>query len=166
VRSPFRSVVALSLAATVALAGCGGSSGGPSVSSKMICASEAQTDLADLIGERPKTPPKPTWSNHVYSCRYVYGEGVMALSVRELPSIPATARYFASLAVKLGKTQDADLGQGGFSTKNGSVVVRKDNKVMLVDISDLPASFGSPPDPSSDIALNAAAAVLKCWNGD
>ena len=37
------------------------------------------------------------------------------------------------------------LGQGAFQTTNGSVVVRKDWKVLLVDDTGLPAQFGTPP---------------------
>ena len=35
--------------------------------------------------------------------------------------------------------------------------MRKDYKVLLVDVSGLPAQFGSPPDTKGDVALNVAA---------
>ena len=36
------------------------------------------------------------------------------------------------------------LGQGAFQATDGSVVVRKDWKVLVVDTSGLPAEFGVP----------------------
>jgi hypothetical protein len=59
-----------------------------------------------------------------------------------------------------------NLGQGAFSTKNGSVVVRKDWKVLLVDISGLPSQFGEPLSPRGDIAATVADVILGCWAGD
>ena len=83
----------------------------------------------------------------MYSCRYVYTSGVLTLSVKELADKAETDAYFASLATKLGKTENIKgLGQGAFTTKNLSAVVRKDYKVLTVDISGCPPQFGTPPD--------------------
>ena len=45
------------------------------------------------------------------------------------------------------------------------MVVRKDWKVLDVDISQLPASFGQPPQSASDVAVSVAATLLSCWSG-
>ena len=58
------------------------------------------------------------------------------------------------------------LGQGAFQAGNGDVVVRKDWKVLLVDIKGLPAQFGVPPTPSDDVAVTVADVILGCWAGD
>jgi hypothetical protein len=138
----------------------------PSASAKMICAPEAQAELAAVLGVHTTQPVVPTWAGHLYSCRYTYNNAVMVLSVKELSDKTETDAYFTSLAHRLGQTQRLwTLGQGGFATKNLSVVVRKDYKVLLVDISGLPARFGKPPDSPGDIAVNVAAAILDCWTG-
>jgi hypothetical protein len=42
---------------------------------------------------------------------------------------------FHALGKRLGRTERVSFGQGGFVTTNGSVVVTKDWKVLLVDVS-------------------------------
>jgi len=46
------------------------------------------------------------------------------------------------------------------------VVVRKDWKILLVDISGLHGMVGSPPSSRDTVALDAAAVILDCWSGD
>jgi hypothetical protein len=48
-----------------------------------------------------------------------------------------------------------------FTTKDFSVVVRKDYKVLLIDISGLPARFGTPPASRGEVA----GTILDCWTG-
>ncbi len=98
----------------------------PSASAKMTCARNAQTEVAAVLGVRTTQPVVPTWTDHIYSCRYTYKNAAMVLSVKELSSKTETDAYFASLAHRLGQTERLTLGQGGFTAKNHSVVVRKD----------------------------------------
>jgi len=58
------------------------------------------------------------------------------------------------------------LGQGAFQTTDGSVVVRKDWKVLLVDTSGLPARFGVPATTSGEVAVTVGDIILGCWAGD
>jgi hypothetical protein len=110
---------------------------------------------------------KPTWVDHLYTCRYSYPTAAMTLSVKELSSWPQTLAYFHAVGVLLGTKRNLDgLGQGAFQTTNGSVVVRKDWKVLLVDVSHLPDTFGHPPTTASEIAVAVADVVLGCWAGD
>jgi hypothetical protein len=132
----------------------------------MICESEVKNDLSSLLGVQPTQPIVPTWKDHVYSCTYHYKGGALTLAVKELADKAATDAYFAEEAQKLGKSQKINgLGEPAFTTSNKSVVVRKDYKVMLVDISKVPAQFGNPPDSRENIALNVAATILGCWTG-
>ena len=138
----------------------------PSTSAKMICGAEVQGEIAQLVGVQISQPLAPKWVDHVYSCTYKYKNGSMTLSVKELANQADTDAYFASVATKLGKHEVIKgLGQGAFTTKNLSAVVRKDYKVLTVDISGMPANFGVPPQSRSDIALNAAATIMGCWTG-
>ncbi len=50
-------------------------------------------------------------------------------------------------------------------TANGSFVLRKDYKVLLVDTSGLPAAFGLPMKPRAEIATGVGITVLGCWTG-
>ncbi len=142
----------------------------PSESAKMICAAEAQKDIYEgAVGVKTVQPVTGKWdlATHTYSCDYVYPNGALiALSVREMSSDAETTAYFDELRTKLGHTgEPIPLGQGGFTTTNGSAVVRKDYKVLLVDVSKLPAQFGVPADTRANVALNVASTIMGCWTG-
>ena len=47
-----------------------------------------------------------------------------------------------------------------------SVVVRKDRKVLLVDVTKLPAAFGNPPLDRLTAAETVAITIMECWPGD
>jgi hypothetical protein len=138
----------------------------PSEIAKMVCAHEAQEKFATVLGIRAVVTA-PTWIGHLYSCRYMYANGYFTLSVKELSSWGQTLAYFRGLRSELGVDSIfPKLGQGGFSTKDGSVVVRKDWKVLVVDDTGLPAEFGNPPTPAADVAVIVANVILGCWDGD
>ncbi len=131
----------------------------------MICAKEAQDDITLSLGVKA-TVSTPTWVNHVYTCTYQYPDGVIVLSDKELDSVAQTTTVYNAYAAKLGRRPDPiSFGQGAFITTNGSVIVRKDYKVLDVDVSGLPAQFGAPPQDRSDVALTIAATVMNCWTG-
>ena len=48
-------------------------------------------------------------------------------------------------------------------TTNGSVVVRKDNMVLLVDVQALPSMFGRPASARSETAEIVATTIMGCW---
>ncbi len=138
----------------------------PSEIAKMVCQTKAQGELAEVLGVKAVVQT-PSWVDHLYSCRYQYPDGSMVLSVKELSSWTQTKGYFAMLGRQLGDTGPlGNLGQGAFTTTNGSVVVRKDWKVLLVDITGLPPQFGVPPTSKADIADSVSDVILGCWSGD
>jgi hypothetical protein len=138
----------------------------PSAVAAMICRSEAIAEINSAIGT-DAVVAKPTWADHLYSCQYRYPAGSMRLSVKELSSQTQTTAYFHSLRVQLGDTGTIpNLGQGAFQTANGSLVVRKDWKVLLVDVAALHGQVGQPPVSVGDAAVTVADVILGCWNGD
>jgi len=138
----------------------------PAEIAKMVCQPKAQGQLAEVLGVSAVVQT-PTWVDHLYSCRYQYPDGSMVLSIKELSSWAETLSYYAMLGRQLGNIGPlGNLGQGAFTTTDGSVVVRKDWKVLLVDISGLPAQFGVPPTSKADIADTVSDVILGCWSGD
>jgi hypothetical protein len=132
----------------------------------MVCAKEAQAALGSSLGVTPVQVTTPAWSDHVYSCQYVYSTGTFSLSVKELDSAKQTTAYFNSFGARLGRRPGGlAIGQGAYVTTDGSVVVRKDWKVLYIDISHLPPQFGQPSQSASDAALSVAATILSCWSG-
>lgn len=138
----------------------------PATATAMICRTEAVQEIDSAVGVKAMVS-SPAWSNHVYSCTYKYPSGSMQLSVKELPDLIQTGAYYHQLGVRMGDTGTVpNLGQGAFRTTNGSIVVRKDSKVLLVDVTGLPAQFGQPPTTSGNVALTVADVILACWSGD
>jgi hypothetical protein len=137
----------------------------PSASAKMICSTEAQNDIAASLGLKAKVST-PTWVDHVYSCTYTYPTGVLTLSVKELETAAQTTQTYNGFAAQLGRrTTQVAFGEGAFLTTNGGVIVRKDFKVLDVDVTKLPLKFGVPPQDRSSAALSVAATVMGCWTG-
>ncbi len=138
----------------------------PSDSAKMVCARDAQDALGVNLGVTPVQVTTPTWSDHLYSCQYVYSAGTIILSVKELNNAKQTTNYFNSFGTQLGRRPGRlAVGQGAYVLTDGSIVVRKDWKVLSVDVSRLPAQFGQPPQSAADAALSVAATILSCWSG-
>ena len=78
---------------------------------------------------------------------------------------PTTTAYFNSLAAKYGKKQNINgLAQGAFIAPNDDVVVRKDYKVLLVDVKGISQNF-EPAMPRVEVAENIAATIMSCWTG-
>ena len=139
----------------------------PSPIAKQVC--------HEAVKEIASTPGRDGHGVHAHlgptiSIRVCTGirAGAMVLSVKELSSWSQTYAYYGSLARQLGRTRTLQgLGQGAFQTTDGSMVVRKDWKVLLVDMrSGLPAQFGVPPTSSADVAVTVADVILGCWAGD
>jgi hypothetical protein len=138
----------------------------PSAIAKEVCSPNAQGEIKRVLGVTAHVAT-PTWVDHLYACRYVYPNGEFVLSVKELSSWSQTYAYFGALGRSLGDSGSlGNLGQGSFTTSDGSVVVRKDWKVLLVNIAPLPKQFGAPPTPKADVAYTVAAIILGCWAGD
>ena len=139
----------------------------PSKSAKMICEPEAQKDLAVNLGVKATQVTTPTWADHLYSCSYVYPNGTLTFSVKELNNLAETTAYFNELGRTLGRTPGPASLQGtAFYTNDGSLVLRKDFKVLHVDLAKIPERFGKPPGNHTNIGLRAGFAILSCWTGE
>jgi hypothetical protein len=139
---------------------------GPSESATMICQPEATGEVAVALGIKTTTAPSATWTDHVYTCRYMYQDGLMVLSVKELADEAATTAYLNAAQQSLpSSTAVRVLGQDGFAGPDGSLYLRKDFKVLHVDVSGLPDSVGQPPRKRADAAFTVAAVIMSCWTG-
>lgn len=161
-------IALLSTACSTQASGSGYQTAGPqpSTSAKMVCAPEAKQKLDQVLGSTSSSVTQPTWVGHLYSCGYVYPEGTMNLSVKELSSVAETTAYFDGLAHRYGRKQVLyGLGQGAFLTDDGDVAVRKDYKVLLVDTSEFSRSFTQPQSSSGTPAEAVASTIMQCWSG-
>jgi hypothetical protein len=137
-----------------------------SASARMVCEPEAQRDLAQALGVAPIRPPSSTWVDAVFTCRYEYPSAVLVLSVTELADAHATDSYLASLRSGAASPHDVPgLGQQAFTVADGSAYVRKDTKVLHVDVTGLPDPFGHPSRNRVATALTVAEVIMLCWTG-
>jgi hypothetical protein len=137
----------------------------PSPIAKMVCAAKVQSWIADSLGERSRSVTTPVWSDHLYSCNYLYPQGTITISVKELSSWSQTYAYFDSLKREYGDRHAiGNLGQGAFVTDNGWVAVRKDWKVLFVSSHLTGAINGNAT--SGTAAEVVAVVILACWAGD
>jgi hypothetical protein len=170
--------VVVAVVAALTLAACGGSpapgagsaptatSTGPSVSALMVCSAEAQADLQGALGVGVSQPPDSSFADGVYTCNYHYRIGMIVMTVRDLGSQATAEAFMTSARAKIKKPTDlAGIGDAAFSDGASLVYVRKDVKVLVVDASKLPATFGQPPHPRSTVAATVAIIVMLCWTG-
>jgi hypothetical protein len=91
----------------------------------------------------------------------------MSLQVRVLPGArQARALFDADRARTVGALPLAGLGERAFGTKNGTVLVLKDNQILDVDTTRLPQEFGANGQRRTDLAYEVASDVMGCWTGD
>jgi hypothetical protein len=83
------------------------------------------------------------------------------MTVWEQPDKAATEAFFKSKSD--GGTPLRGLGEAAATLPDGSVVLRKDTKVLLVDVSGLPQRLGTPPVDPAHAALIIAQVVMHCW---
>ena len=139
----------------------------PSPQAEMVCQPEAQQDIQDLIGVVPTAVgPDPVRQPHLDVPLRLRRTARSPSSCEDLPNDITTTRTYEALAGKLGRVEKIDLPDAeAYTTNDGSIVLRRDTKVMLVDVTQLPGTFGNPPSPRGDAARLIMKAVLNCWVG-
>jgi hypothetical protein len=138
----------------------------PSKTARMICQAEARGDLAGVLAITPIDITEPTWRDGTYSCTYHYQTGSFTISVTELKTRAATRAYFNARGVALQRLDDpVHLGDDAFQTSDGTTVVRKDNKVLEVDASQLPQKFSKLALDPASVASTVTTTILGCWTG-
>ena len=71
----------------------------PSAKARMICADEAQEDLAGVLAVRAKVTT-PTWRHRTYRCTYRYANGSFDISPYPTPIMPRWVGKTSIPAVK------------------------------------------------------------------
>jgi hypothetical protein len=140
---------------------------GVSATGQLICSTEAQEDIATAVGLPTSRPVVGTLRGNEYSCEYAYPGGTMALSVTELADDAGTDAFFDSVRQTSAASERlAGIGQDAYQNQDGSMVVRKDRKVLRVGVDGLPARFGQPPTARRQLAAAVALVIMECWTQD
>jgi hypothetical protein len=168
--APSTSAPAAPASPATAGAAAGSAAGGPSASASMVCSAEIKKDVATVLALTSTPATAATWTDHLYTCTYHLASGTLVLSVKESADTPSANAYYTTLQQQLGTTTPLtaaeSLGNRGYQSAYGTVVVLKDDKTLKVDPTGLPAASGANRLSRSDVAYEIATDVLGCWNGD
>jgi hypothetical protein len=144
-------------------------SGGPSASALMVCGPEIRQDVVTILALTSAPTSTTTWADNLYTCTYHLPTGRLALSVKESPDTASANTYFATLRTRLAPTQPLTgargLGNPGYETSDGTVVILKDGKTLEVDATGLPSVSGPNLISRADVAYEISTDILGCWNG-
>lgn len=160
------------------LAGCGSATAAapqgadvaaaaPPASARMICNDDIRGKVEQALHLSALPQVADRWSDGVYTCHYDLPAGPMTLSVRVLPDRGAAAGHLAADQERTAAARALPgLGERAFGTQDGTAVVLKDNEILTVDATGLPAVFGPDGQRRADFAYEVASDVLGCWTGD
>jgi len=137
----------------------------PSAAALMICAAETRSDIRTVLAIKQPPVGVAKFADHLYTCTYHLAMlGTLILSVKQSPDAASAGGYYTSLRKRLGHTTElAGLGTAAFGTNDGTVVLRKDNDVLQVDATRMPAQFGTQQAKRNDFAYEIASDILGCW---
>ncbi|MFE9122372.1 hypothetical protein [Streptomyces sp. NPDC007172] len=140
----------------------------PSASALMVCGPEIRADVVKILAPPHAPTTTTTWTDHLYTCTYHLPGGQLVLSVKESPNTASADAYFQSLRKQLGTTTQLTAAQGlgnpGYESASGTVVILKDGKTLRVDATGMPAASGPHQLSRADLAYEIASDILGCWS--
>ncbi len=139
----------------------------PSEAAKMVCGDEPMDRLTTILSLKQKPHTVSNWANSTFTCTYHLPEGALTISVQEAPDQAKARTYFDAMqALATGVTPIeglANLGFPAYETAAGSAVFQKDNFVLQVDASALPAAVGPDALSRNALAYQLSTTILACW---
>jgi hypothetical protein len=138
----------------------------PPAAARMICSDDIREQIAGALSLDSVPAPQAAWADHVYRCTYPLPMGHLVLSVTVAPSDGAARSDLQAMRRRLTAAFDEDgLGQLGYGSADGTLIAVKDNMVLQVDATGLPAGLGATHERRIDFAQVIAAGVFNCWAG-
>jgi hypothetical protein len=124
-----------------------------------VCEDMVGDAAVSAAGEALLAPQQGAWAGTRYSCTYGFDGGSLALRVDVFKSVTAAKQGFAKVRdATTGRTRLYGIGQQGFQAKDLVLVSRKDNFVLTVDPTALPARLNRDA-----ITWASTRAVFDCW---
>jgi hypothetical protein len=166
--APGQSMAGMSMAPGQSMAASSAGTGSePSKAAKMVCSEDIRQQVRTVLKLSSPAPVQASWQDQLYTCTYTLPMGKMVLSVKQSANAAAADSYYQALRRQLGSTETLPgLGERAYATKDGYVVVGKDNMTLRVDTTTLPVVFGPQQQRRTDLAYEIASDVLGCWTGD
>lgn len=140
---------------------------GPSAAALMVCGDQPMDRLTSILDLAEDPHTISDWAGDTFTCTYHLEEGALEISVQEAPDNSMALKYFDAMqALSTDATSIeglANLGFPAFETSDGSAVFQKDNFVLHVDASDLPATLGPENISRNALAYQLSTTIIACW---
>ncbi|MFC5035043.1 hypothetical protein ACQFX6_40230 [Streptomyces sp. DSM 41987] len=140
----------------------------PSASALMVCGPEISNDVTKILAPARVPTTSSTWTDHLYTCTYHLPAGLLVLSVKESPDAASATAYFETVRKQMGTTTQLTVAQGlgnpGYESARGTVVILKDGKTLRVDATGMPTASGPHQLSRADLAYEIASDILGCWS--
>ncbi|MET1154909.1 hypothetical protein [Arthrobacter sp.] len=140
---------------------------GPSDAALMVCGDQPMDRLTSILDLDSKPHTVDNWADSTFTCIYHLAEGALEISVREAGDEASARTYFDAMQALAKDAKPiqglANLGFPAFETADGSAVFQKDNFVLQVDATDLPATLGPESITRNALAYQLSTTILACW---
>lgn len=117
------------------------------------------------LTEKPHTVS--SWADSTFTCTYHLAEGALIISVQQAADGASARKYFDAMQALAKDAKPieglANLGFPAYETADGSAVFQKDNFVLHVDASALPAVAGPNAITRNALAYQLSTTILACW---
>jgi hypothetical protein len=108
-----------------------------------------------------------TWADSTFTCTYHLAAGALEISVKEAAGQDMAMKYFDAMQALAKDARPiqglANLGFPAYETADGTAVFQKDNFVLQVDASGLPATLGPDAITRNALAYQLSTTILACW---
>jgi hypothetical protein len=124
-----------------------------------VCEEMVGDAAVGAAGETLVAPQQGTWAGSRYTCTYGFDGGTLALTVDVFKTPAAAKQEFAKVRdATSGRTRLYGIGQQAFQAHDLKLVSRKDNFVLTVDPTSLPARMNRDA-----VTWASTRAVFDCW---
>ncbi|WP_285249725.1 hypothetical protein [Pseudarthrobacter sp. fls2-241-R2A-168] len=143
------------------------SANGPSDAAKMVCGDQPMDRLTAILRLEEDPHTVNSWADSTFTCTYHLAEGALEISVKEAAGQAAAMKYFDAMQALAKDARPiqglANLGFPAYETADGTAVFQKDNFVLQVDASGLPATLGPDAITRNALAYQLSTTILACW---
>jgi hypothetical protein len=126
-----------------------------------VCEPMVRNAIEASLGAPLPGPQQGGWAGRTYTCTYPVSGGQLVLRVDDLRTKAKAKAAYGRLATRAPRrTRLNGLGDAAFQAADGRLVAVKDQFLLSIDPSAVPA-----PAQRSDLAFAAVVAVMGCWSG-
>jgi len=145
----------------------GATKDGPSDAALMVCGDQPMDRLTSILDLDSDPHTINDWANNTFTCTYHLNEGALVISVQEAADKASALKYFDAMQALAKEAKPIEglpnLGFPAYETADGSAIFQKDNFILHVDATDLPATIGPDNITRNALAYQLSTTILACW---